>query len=157
MADRGRISAPAIAALEERGPEYVLGARERMDPRVSHRAHGPPTLCATLCPGTAGKEAQLFVKEVKVEGRRYILCRNEAEAAMDAADRQTIVNALDQQLWRGDKTLVGKSAFRRHLRTTLGARTFEIHPGKLADEVRYDGVFVLRSNARLTPWQAVLR
>jgi hypothetical protein len=34
---------------------------------------------------------------------------------------------------------------------------FEIDPGKLADEARYDGLFVLRTNARITPLQAVLR
>ena len=28
LADRGMISGPTIAALEERGPEYVLGVRE---------------------------------------------------------------------------------------------------------------------------------
>jgi hypothetical protein len=34
---------------------------------------------------------------------------------------------------------------------------FEIDAGKLADEARYDGIFVLRTNARITPLQAVLR
>jgi hypothetical protein len=34
---------------------------------------------------------------------------------------------------------------------------FEIDPGKLADEARYDGLFVLRTNTRITPLQAVLR
>jgi hypothetical protein len=34
VADRGMISAPTIAALEERGLEYVLGARERTDSLV---------------------------------------------------------------------------------------------------------------------------
>src|SRR5215212_10090519 len=37
------------------------------------------------------------------------------------------------------------------------ARAFEIDPGKLAEEARYDGLFVLRTNARITPLQAVLR
>ena len=32
---------------------------------------------------------------------------NPAEAAKDAADRQAIVAALDQQLKRGDKALIG--------------------------------------------------
>src|SRR3712207_1211159 len=34
VADRGMISAATVAALEERGLEYVLGARERTDARV---------------------------------------------------------------------------------------------------------------------------
>ena len=34
VADRGMISKETIAALEERGLEYILGARERSDPLV---------------------------------------------------------------------------------------------------------------------------
>ena len=34
---------------------------------------------------------------------------------------------------------------------------FEIDAGKLAEEARFDGVFVLRTNAQVTPLQAVLR
>src|SRR5690349_14704969 len=158
VADRGMISAPTIAALEERGLEYVLGAPERTDTLVRTVVLADKKPFTPLCVERAnGEETQLFVKEVTVEGRRYIVCRNEAEAARDAADRRAIVEALDQQLKRGDKALIGNSAYRRYLRTTIGSRAFEIDPGKLADEARFDGIFVLRSNARITPLQAVLR
>src|SRR5215211_7831805 len=157
VADRGMISAPTIAALEERGLEYVLGARERTDSLVRTVVLADQKPFTPLCiPRAGGAETQLFVKEVKAEGRRYLVCRNEAEAAQDAADRQAIVAALDQQLKRGDKALIGNSADRRYLRTT-SKKAFEIDPGKLAEEARYDGLFVLRTNARITPLQAVLR
>jgi hypothetical protein len=157
VADRGMISAPTIAALDERGLEYVLGARERTDSLVRTVVLADQKPFTPLCiPRASGAETQLFIKEVQVEGRRYIICRNEAEAAKDAADRQAIVAALDQQLKRGDKALIGNSAYRRYLRAT-SKKAFEIDPGKLADEARYDGVFVLRTNARITPLQAVLR
>jgi hypothetical protein len=158
VADRGMISAATIAALEERGLEYVLGARERTDSLVRSVVLADQRPFTPLCiPRAGGEETQLFVKEVQAEGRRYIVCRNEAEAAKEAADRQAIIAALDQQLKRGDKALIGNSAYRRYLRTTSDARAFEIDPGKLADEARYDGLFVLRTNARITPLQAVLR
>jgi hypothetical protein len=158
VADRGMISTPTIAALEERGLEYVLGVRERTDTLVRSVVLEDARAFTPLCiQRSGGKETQLFVKEVTVEGRRYIVCRNEAEAARDAADRRAIVEALDRQLKRGDKALIGNSAYRRYLRTTTGSRAFEIDPGKLADEARFDGTFVLRSNARITPLQAVLR
>src|ERR687886_2975712 len=158
VADRGMICAETIAALEARGLEYVLGARERTDSWVRTVVLADQRPFTPLCiPRTGGEETQLFVKEVKAEGRRYIVCRNEAEAAKDAADRQAIVAALDQQLKRGDKALIGNSAYRRYLRPTSNARAFEIDAGKLADEARYDGLFVLRTNARITPLQAVLR
>ena len=158
VADRGMISASSIAALEERGLEYVLGVRERTDTLVRRVVLEDKRAFTPLCiRRSGGKETQLFVKEVIAQRRRYIVCRNEAEAAKDAADRRAIVEALDQQLKRGDKALIGNSAYRRYLRATTGRRAFEIDPGKLADEARFDGIFVLRTNARITPLQAVLR
>src|SRR5215471_19338729 len=38
--------------------------------------------------------------------------------------------------------------------TAKGQPAFEIDPGKLAEAARFDGIFVLRSNARMTPLQA---
>src|SRR5215204_3997084 len=157
VADRGMISAPTIAALEERGLEYVLGARERTDSLVRTVVLADQRPFTPLCiPRAGGEETQLFVKEVQVKGRRYSVCRNEAEAEKDAADRRAIIEALDQQLKRGDKALIGNAAYRRYLRAT-SKKAFEIDPGKLAEEARYDGVFVLRTNARVSPLQAVLR
>jgi transposase len=157
VADRGMISAPTIAALEERGLEYVLGARERTDSLVRTVVLADQKPFTPLCiPRAGGEETQLFVKEVQIEGRRYVVCRNEAEAEKDAADRQAIIAALDQQLKRGDKALIGNSAYRRYLRATA-KKAFEIDIGKVAEEARYDGLFVLRTNARITPLQAVLR
>jgi hypothetical protein len=157
VADRGMISTPTIAALEERGLEYVLGARERTDSLVRTVVLADQKPFTPLCiPRAGGEETQLFIKEVQIEGRRYIVCRNEAEAEKDAADRQAIIAALDQQLKRGDKALIGNSAYRSYLRATA-KKVFEIDIGKVAEEARYDGLFVLRTNARITPLQAVLR
>jgi hypothetical protein len=158
VADRGMISATTIAALEERGLEYVLGARERTDSLVRTVVLEDRRPFTPLCVKRAGgEETQLFVKEVIAAGKRYIVCRNEAEAAKDAADRSAVIAALDRQLKRGDKTLIGNSAYRRFLRPTTAQHAFEIDPGKVADEARFDGIFVLRINARITPLQAVLR
>jgi transposase len=158
VADRGMISAATMAALEERGLEYVLGVRERTDALVRSVVLEDARPFTPLCIQRAnGKDTQLGVKEVKVDKRRYIVCRNEEEAEKDAADRQAIVAALDQQLKRGDKALIGNSAYRRYLRATSDGRAFEIDPGKLADEARFDGIFILRTNARISPLQAVLR
>src|SRR5215204_4773519 len=157
VADRGMISAPTIAALEERGLEYVLGARERTDSLVRTVVLADDRPFTPLCiPRAGGEETQLFIKEVKTEGQRYLVCRLLLEKKKDAADRRAIIEAMDQQLKRGDKALIGNSAYRRYLRATA-KKAFEIDPGKLAEEARYDGLFVLRTNARITPLQAVLR
>src|SRR3954453_1429810 len=168
VADRGMISAATLEGLEERGLEYILGARERSDRLVREVVladEGPFT--PLLVERANGAETQLFAKEVRHAGRRYIVCRNEAEAEKDHADRQAIIAGLEQQLQRGDKALIGNSAYRRYLRRVAspdgkGGKSkpgpaFEVDAGKLAEEARYDGIFVLRTNARITPLQAMLR
>ena len=102
-------------------------------------------------------DTQLFVKEVAVDGARYIVCRNEAEAEKDRADRQAVVDGLQRRLAGGEKALIGNRAYRRYLRRTGAGKAFEIDAGKLADEARFDGIFVLRTNATMTPLNAVLR
>ena len=160
VADRGMISAETIAGLEQRKLEYILGARERSDALVKKIVMENDAPFVPLVVERQRGETQLFAKEVKVEGKRYIVCRNEAEAEKDRKDREAIVAALDAQLKKGDKALVGNSAYRRYLRKTPEMKhrpAFEIDPGKLAQEARFDAIFVLRTNAKITPLQAVLR
>src|SRR5215472_8547665 len=162
VADRGMISAATIAALEERQLQYILGARERSSGVVRRLVLEDEAPLTPLLVERVRGETQLFVKEVKVGAARYVLCRNEAEAERERNERQAIIAGLAKQLARGYKALIGNSAYRRYLRRTPSASgkpgpAFEIDPGKLAEEARYDGLFVLRTNARITPLQAVLR
>jgi hypothetical protein len=108
VADRGMISQPTIAALEERGLEYVLGVRERTDSLVRRVVLEDRQPFTPLCvPRANGAETQLWVKEMVVEGRRYVVCRNEAEANKGAADRKAVLDGLERQLRKGDKALIG--------------------------------------------------
>jgi transposase len=162
VADRGMISAATIAGLEARKLEYILGARERSDAIVRKIVLENDAPFVPLLLERKTGETQLFVKQLTIEEKRYIVCRNEAEAEKDRKDREAIVAALDTQLKKGDKALIGNSAYRRYLRKSAGTkdkgdRAFEIDAGKLAEEARFDGIFVLRTNANVTPLQAVLR
>ena len=168
VADRGMISAATIEGLEARKLEYILGARERSDAIVRKIVLENDAPFVPLLLERKTGETQLFVKQLTIEGKRYIVCRNEAEAEKDRKDREAIVAALDAQLKKGDKALIGNSAYRRYLRKSAGTkdktkgkdkddRAFEIDAGKLAEEARFDGIFVLRTNANVTPLQAVLR
>jgi len=56
------------------------------------------------------------VREVRVAGRRYIVCLNEEERRKDAHDRAAIVDHLRRQLKQGDKSLVGNKGYRRFLK-----------------------------------------
>jgi hypothetical protein len=156
VADRGMISAATITALEERGLDYVLGVRERTDSLVRRVVLEDSRPFTPLCVPRVAGETQLWVKDVVAQGRRYVVCRNEAEANRDAADRKAVLDGLERQLAKGDKALIGNSAYRRFLRTTA-KKVFTIDPGKVADEARFDGIFILRTSARISPLQAVLR
>ena len=83
----------------------------------------------------------------------YIVCRNHEEAKKDAADRATILAALERQLKKGDKALVGNGGYRRFLATT-GENGFVIDRAK-AEDAGFDGVFVLRTNTDLGPLEAM--
>ncbi len=157
VADRGMISAATIKALEERGLDYILGARERGTAAVREVVLRDSKPFVPLLIERGRGDTQLFVKEVAVDGARYIVCRNEAEVEKDRADRQAVVDGLQRRLAGGEKALIGNRAYRRYLRRTGAGKAFEIDAGKLADEARFDGIFVLRTNARMTPLNAVLR
>ena len=155
VADRGMISADTIAALEELGMEYILGARERTSSVIRNIVLEDTAPMVPLALDRQRGETQLWAKEVKVGNDRYIVNLNEAEAKKDKADRQAIIDGLQAQLKKGDKALVGNTAYRRYIKTS--GKHFEIDLGKLADEARYDGITVLRTNAKVTPLQAVIR
>jgi Transposase DDE domain len=155
VADRGMISAEAVAELEARRLFYILGVRERTDKLVRELALDDPAPFMPLTLTKRGKEIDYEAKTVKLAGRRYIVCRNHQEAEKDAADRASIVAALERQLAKGDKALVGNAGFRRYLKT-IGGERFAIDPDKIEEEKKFDGVFVLRTNTDLNPLEAML-
>jgi hypothetical protein len=152
VADRGMISQETITALEQdgRGWQYILGARMRSQNEVKdevlaragrYRVVHPPRI-------KSDDPSPLKVKEVWVEDRRYVVCLNEDEARKDAADREAIVAALREQLRCGDKSLVGNKGYRRYL-SSKDSPGFRIDEAKIAEDARYDGKWVLRTNTEL--------
>ena len=130
VADRGMISAETMAELEARRLLYILGVRERTDKLVRELVLED---CAPFLPLTMkkrGKEADYEAKTVMLAGRRYIVCRNHQQAQKDAADRASIVAALERQLAKGDKALVGNTGYRRYLKT-ISDDHFAIDPEPL--------------------------
>jgi hypothetical protein len=160
VADRGMISKETIEELEkqERGWQYILGARMRSQNEVKDEVlaragryrvvHGERQ--------TSDAPSPLKVKEVRVEGRRYVVCLNEDEARKDAADREAIVASLREKLEAGEKSLVGNKGYRRYLATT-GPDHFQIDEAKIKEEARYDGKWVLRTNMDLDTAEVALQ
>jgi hypothetical protein len=149
------ISAETIAELEARGLLYVLGVRERTDKLVRELVLDDPAPFVPLVLMKERREVDYEAKAVKLAGRRYIVCRNLDEMSKDAANRATIVAALERQLNKGDKSLVGNKGYRRFLKNPEGDG-FSIDRAKIDEDAKFDGVFVLQTNAHLSPLEAML-
>lgn len=155
VADRGMISAETIAELEARGLLYILGVRERTDKLVRDLVLDDPAPFVPLVVARRGKEIDYEAKAVMCAGRRYIVCRNHEEMKKDAAARAAILAGLERQLKKGDKSLVGNKGYRRFL-ATPGDDHFAIDRARAEQDAKFDGVFVLRTNANLSPLETML-
>jgi hypothetical protein len=82
--------------------------------------------------------------------RRYVVCFNPEEAKRDAAARAAIIDSLRAKLQQGDKQLVGNAGYRRFLATPREGH-FEIDAERIAEDARFDGFYVLRTNSKLKP------
>jgi len=144
VADRGMLSRDTVELLagDRDAPfDYILGCRLRREREVRDDVLS-----------RAGRyhevSANLKVKEVRVRGRRYIVCRNDEEAQKDAAAREAIVAQLKERLARGRiKSVVGNAGFRRFLKGARGA--WQIDEEAVEEDARFDGVFVLQTNLEL--------
>ncbi len=157
VADRGMISADTISALEARGLEYILGVRERNAKEVRDVVLADPAPSVPLViPHQGRADTELEAKAVMLGDRRYIVCRNLTEAAQAARTRAAVVAALRAKLKQGDKSLVGNSAYRRYLKTP-DQQHFAIDEARVAEEARYDGLYVLRTNTQMSPLTVMRR
>jgi len=140
VADRGMISKDTIALLEghEQAPfDFILGCKMRRQKEVSEDVLSRA--------GRFRKVADnLDVKEVVVEGRRYVVCRNPLEVKKDAAAREAILAKLEQALAHGPKSVIGNVGFKRFVRVQKGA--VSIDRDAIARDARLDGKFVLRTS-----------
>jgi transposase len=149
VADRGMISDETIKKLEDMRWEYILGVRMRRCNEVRDDVLLRGGKFTEVHPERIRNDdpAPLKAKEVKIGNRRYVVCHNEEQARKDRYDRQAIIDALRDQLRKGDKSLVGNKGYRRYLKCE-GTR-FEIDEDKIQSEEIFDGKWVLRTNTKL--------
>lgn len=143
VADRGMIAKDTITLLEgekDASFDFILGCKMRLQKEVREEVLS-----------RAGRyqqvEDNLEVKEVFVDGRRYVVCRNPIEARKDAIARQAILDKLEQAIADGPKTVVGNKGFSRFLR--MEKQSVTIDREAIAADARFDGKFVLRTNTDL--------
>lgn len=148
VADRGMVGEKNRGALEKAGFSYILGVKMRLEKKAMKEVLS-----------RAGRfrevSGNLKVKEVRHEGKRYIVCVNPEEAKKDAFHRAAILVALEDKLKNGAKTLVGNSGYRRYLKIEKGSVT--IDAAKVKQEARYDGKWVLITSTELSADEVALK
>jgi len=151
------ISEETMAYLEKEKILYILGARMRRVKEIKEEVLSRGGRYREVYPeGLSSKDpSPLKVKEVNVGDRRYIVCLNEREARKDAADRQSIIDALEEKLRSNPKSLVGNKGYRKYL--SMDKDTVSINQQKVHEEERFDGKWVLKTNAELTAEQVALK
>ncbi|HEV2041917.1 MAG TPA: IS1634 family transposase, partial [Casimicrobiaceae bacterium] len=166
IADRGMVSAKTITTLEADKIEYILGVREKRSIEIAAVLADKTPFVSMTIPQANGRGAlDLQVKEVvrKVKAGqdgtrrcRYIVCYNEAEARNDAAAREATLAGLDKALRQSDKAMVGNKGFRRFIKIN-GDSHFAIDPERVAAAAKFDGIYVIRTNVRISPLAVALR
>ncbi len=160
VADRGMISRAVLTQLEcaTRQWAYILGARLRADGEVRRAVLADPAPFAVVHPKSPIRTdpSPLQVKGVCIDGRRYVVCRNEDQAKKDAADREAIVAGLRDQLKHGAKSLVGNKGYRKYL-SAAPKNALQVNEEKITAEARYDGLWVLRTNTALSDREVALK
>ena len=144
VADRGMIGKDTLALLEghaEAPYDYVIGCRM-------------PAPEGSLRGGVVARRRyetvadNLEVKEVRVDERRYVVCRNPEEAKKDAAVRAAILAKLEETLrTHGSKSVIGNKGYARFVKVARGAVT--VDKAAVEADARLDGKFVLRTNTEL--------
>jgi transposase len=159
VADRGMISKETMNEFDDPKNKvpYILGVRMRNVKVVRGEVLADTREFQEIRPeGKSSKDSSpLQVKEVRVDARRYIVCLNPKQARKDRADREAILASLEEQLKKGDKSLVGNRGFRRYIKSEKDA--FSIDREKVEEESRFDGKWVLTTNTKLRAEEVALK
>lgn len=149
VADRGVVSEGIIEDLEKTGTEpgsklrmdYILGTRPRRNKEVGDQVLS-----------RAGRYHQvadnLEVKEVRVNGHRYVVCHNTEAEERDRKRREEIIAKAEEDLkTKGPKAFVFPRGLRRFVDLVGGELVLK--QAAIREEARYDGKWVLRTNTDL--------
>ena len=154
VADRGMISQETLARIEARGWYFILGARHRNGTEVHENVLSDAAPLGTVeMPRAQIQPLQPEVKQVlakddeeegredaddntEARSRRYVVCRNPAQARKDAATRETILKKLHAKLEKdGPESLVGNRGYLR-----AKGDVFEVDYERIQSEARFDGL-----------------
>jgi hypothetical protein len=151
------ISQDTLEGLEKRDISFILGVRMRRQKLVKEEVLSRAgRFVEVRQEGEAADDPDpLKVKDVIADGKRYVVCFNERQARKDAADRQAIIESLEEKIANAPKSLVGNKGYSRYLKITRG--TFRIDKKKVEADKRFDGKWVLQTNTELPSAEVALK
>ena len=157
VADRGMISQDTLQGLEKRDISFILGVRMRRQKLVKEEVLSRAgRFVEVRQEGEATDDPDpLKVKDVIADGKRFVVCFNERQARKDAADRQAIIESLEEKIANAPQSLVGNKGYSRYLKVTRG--TFRIDKKKVEADKRFDGKWVLQTNTELPSAEVALK
>jgi len=141
VCDRGMATEANVESLEGEKIDYIVGVRLRREKDVREKVLGHSGRYHEV-------KSNLLVKEVELEGKRYIVCVNPDEAEKERKVREAIVEALALRLKDSPKSLIGNKGYRHYLKTVKGFASIDWD--KVKEESRFDGKFVLYTNTKLS-------
>lgn len=146
VADRGMISAETLEELDRREIPYILGTRMRKVNEIKQDVLSRQGRYREVrSEGKSSKDpAPLKVKEVSLDGSRYIVCLNPKQARKDAQDREIILESLEEKIRTDPKSLIGNKGYRKYLKIDRGS--VSIDQDKVEYDSRFDGKWVLITN-----------
>lgn len=151
VADRGMISKDAVEMLtaDAGAPySYIFGCRMRKQKEVNEQVLSRAGRYEVV-------HDNLEVKEVFVEARRYVVCRNPIEAKADQAARQTLLEKLEHILAKhGPKAVIGNRGYARFLK--IAKNSVSINQEAVQRDARLDGKFVLTTNTDMPASEVAL-
>ncbi len=157
VSDRGMISKGTIAELNREGIHYILGMRMRKSLDITPEVLEGGTYEVIHGPRQHRKDpSPLLVKEMVVNGKRYIICENPEETKADAEIRVHILESLRDTLQHGDNALIGNKGYRRYL-SVVGGGHFVVDEKKIQEDARYDGKWVLTTDTDLKASEVALK
>jgi transposase len=139
--DRGMVSDKNLKEIEEAGYEYIAGVKMRSLDESKKNV-------LLSMPGFEPIREDLWVKEQKLEGRRYLVCYNPEEAEYEAKKREYFKAILEKKVEEYSfKDWIIKNGYRKYLH--LDGKDFQIKMDyeRLKEEPIYDGKWVLLTNS----------
>jgi len=148
VADRGVVAEPLLEALEAEEQSYIVGIPLRRWKKAGK---------VLAWPGRYHEVAEnLRVKEVFLDGQRYVLCHNPQREAEDARRRSEIVAELENEVVHGGLSkLARKKGYGRYLKIEEKGKA-TINWRRVSQDARCDGKYLLRTPTNLSPEEVAL-